>query len=260
MARRRLDAIPFAAAHALWQYYGLRRPSDMVLENLAMALGVLVKDARLTNCVARLARIGDGGVIRVSDEISHEGRRRFAIAHEIGHWRLHRSYSQIFACTSEDMVARYKKDPIEAEANSFASALLMPEFIFREIKDDERPSFVQIERLARDFNVSLTAAAVRWMEIADDYAAVVVSENGKIKWWRGTSQFEESLWINPRTSLSPLTLASKISSDDQRVQGPSEVEVAAWTDGSDDLTSDILIEESVRLGSYGQVLTLLWLT
>lgn len=231
----------------------------MVLEDLAMALGVLVKDGPLDSCVARLTRTGETGVIRVKEGLSPAGRRRFAISHELGHWRLHRQHSQVFACTSQDMVARYKESRVEAEANSFASALLMPEHLFRERQTDERPSFEQIERLADDFGVSLTATAVRWMEVTDDYAAAVISQNGKIRWWRGSNQFDDALWITTGTNLSSLTLASKVSAEDLRAYGPEEVDLAAWTNGSDDLTSDILIEESRRLGKFGQTLSLIWL-
>ncbi len=259
MAKRRSETIPFASAHSLWSHYGLRHPEELVLEDLAMALGVLVKDGPLDSCVARLTRTGETGVIRVKSGLAPAGKRRFAISHELGHWRLHRRYSQVFACTKQDMVARYKESRLEAEANSFASALLMPENLFRERQTDERPSFQQVDTLAEDFDVSLTAAAIRWMEITNDYAATVISQNGKIRWWRGSNQFEEALWITPGTKLSPLTLASKVSVNDPQVHGPEEVDLNAWTDGSDDLTSDVLIEESRSLGSYGHTLSLIWL-
>ena len=260
MAKRRPETIPFASADALWSHYGLQHPEQLVLEDLAMAMGVLVKDGRLDSCVARLTRTGETGVIRVKKGLTPLTKRRFAISHELGHWRLHRQHSQVFACTSQDMVARYKESRIEAEANSFASALLMPQSLFRERQVDERPTFEQVESLADDFGVSLTAAAVRWMEIADDYAAAIISQNGKIRWWRGSHQFEDALWIAAGSKLSPLTLASQLATDDPRVHGPEEIDLAAWTNGSDDLTSDVVIEESRILGRYGQALSLIWLT
>jgi len=49
-------------------------------------------------------------------------RRRFSIAHEIGHWNLHPQYND------GKVVFRTRKSPdrIEAEANAFAGAILMP--------------------------------------------------------------------------------------------------------------------------------------
>jgi Zn-dependent peptidase ImmA (M78 family) len=64
------------------------------------------------------------------------GRYRFSVAHEIGHWRLHRSYvakdpnqMSLFDVPSKPtVICRYsqKNEPIESQANFFASCLLMP--------------------------------------------------------------------------------------------------------------------------------------
>jgi hypothetical protein len=68
---------------------------------------------------------------------SMEGRYRFTVAHEIGHWCLHREY--IRTETIEDLFdqpisckptvvcrASRAKEPIEWQADTFASTLLMP--------------------------------------------------------------------------------------------------------------------------------------
>lgn len=73
-----------------------------------MALGVLILEGPLDSADARLIRRGAHGLIRVKQDIPESGRKRFAIAHELGHWLLHRNLSQVLACTSEDMVAKYK--------------------------------------------------------------------------------------------------------------------------------------------------------
>jgi hypothetical protein len=64
------------------------------------------------------------------------GRYRFSVAHEIGHWRLHRSYvakdpnqMSLFDVPSEPTVicrSSQKNEPVEWQANFFASCLLMP--------------------------------------------------------------------------------------------------------------------------------------
>src|SRR5262245_54831880 len=61
------------------------------------------------------------------------GRRRFTVAHELGHWHLHREAEDTHArfCRSVDVGGEspeLRQAPrIEAEANRFAAALLMPE-------------------------------------------------------------------------------------------------------------------------------------
>lgn len=65
-----------------------------------------------------------------------QGRYRFSVGHEIGHWRLHRSYvardpdqASLFDTSSEPTVicrSSQKTEPIEWQANYFSSCLLMP--------------------------------------------------------------------------------------------------------------------------------------
>ena len=88
--------------------FGFVGPEELVLEDMAFARGVLVIDATLDSADARLVRSGDRGIIRVSDAIPEAGRRRFAIAHELGHWEMHSKVTQLAVCTDDDMVANYK--------------------------------------------------------------------------------------------------------------------------------------------------------
>jgi IrrE N-terminal-like domain len=58
-------------------------------------------------------------------------RRRFTIAHELGHWRLHRGADERAVFCRSDSIApeaqtRGQLPPTEDEANAFAAALLMP--------------------------------------------------------------------------------------------------------------------------------------
>ena len=67
---------------------------------------------------------------------SMAGRYRFSVAHEIGHWRLHRSYvvkdtnqGSLFEGSPEPTVicrSSQAKEPIEWQADFFSSCLLMP--------------------------------------------------------------------------------------------------------------------------------------
>jgi Zn-dependent peptidase ImmA (M78 family) len=64
------------------------------------------------------------------------GRYRFSVAHEIGHWRLHRAYvakdanqASLFDGSPEPTVicrSSQAKEPVEWQADFFSSCLLMP--------------------------------------------------------------------------------------------------------------------------------------
>jgi Zn-dependent peptidase ImmA (M78 family) len=179
-------AIPTAEASRLWNLYGFESISDLVLEDLAMALGVVVLDDDLTSADAWLVRKGDSGIIRVSKQIAEAGRRRFAIAHELGHWSLHKSVTQLVSCTSADMLARYKASPPEIEANLFAAELLMPKRLFQPALTQSRPTAQFVNELASQFGTTRTSAAYRIADVTNDYFALVLSKDGVIKWWQAS--------------------------------------------------------------------------
>lgn len=95
-----------------------------------------------------------------------EGRRRFTIAHELGHWRLHAARGNqaraAIYCRPDDIaegaevLASDKR--IEAEANRFAAALLMPDGLVRREARDHKLS---VPLLAKRFGVSTVAMKLR---------------------------------------------------------------------------------------------------
>ena len=242
-----------------WKLYGLSSPDELVLEDIAFARGVMVTEGPLDEMEARLIRQGERGLIRVKAGLPETGRKRFAIAHELGHWQLHRDVSQLFACTAEDMVAAYKANPVEAEANYFAAGLLMPTSIFLENVRNREFSFRTLKDLAGLFDTSLTATAIRYVETSNDYVAIIASSGSCVRWWRGSIHFEEQFWVSPRSRLGRNTVADAVATagGPTRVVGPKEVDLEAWSERRSELGWDTFIEESMYLAGYDQVLTLL---
>lgn len=65
-----------------------------------------------------------------------ENRKTFTVAHELGHWLLHREKLDTnpdYAILYRQPLGKANKDPIEAEANFFAATLLVP----KELLDKE---------------------------------------------------------------------------------------------------------------------------
>ena len=157
------------------------------------------------------------------------------------------------------MVAKYKASAAEVEANFFAAELLMPGDLFIPRICHKRPSFQLISTLATEFGTSLTATAIRYAEVSDDYCAVVVSENGKVRWWRGSSRFEERFWIDAGSPLSAESVAGSIFNGGDAPTGPVEVESEAWVEIRNGYGHETLIEDAFILEVYGQVLSVLYL-
>lgn len=93
------------------------------------------------------------------------GRRNFTIAHELGHWHLHRGEgddAHTRFCRADDVggESRALRDAvrIEREANRFAAALLMPEAL---VRDQAKLLQLNVRLMAQRFGVSGLAMQVR---------------------------------------------------------------------------------------------------
>ena len=142
---------------------------------------VEVRGGGLKGAEARLIRMGDRGIVRVKDMMLDSGRSRFAISHELGHWLIH-TQSQGFTCSASDL-RDYKERPEEAEANIFASNLLMPTSFVQGFIASRDVSMKTASEMASDFNVSLTAASIRMMQFSKFDCVLVFSQERQVCWW-----------------------------------------------------------------------------
>lgn len=152
----------------------------------------LVKGANLADFDGALYKAPPGkrgwGIIYNSAIASH-GRINFTIAHEFGHYLLHRlKYPDGLECGQQDMVrwdGEYRQ--IEGQANAFAASLLMPLDDFRrQIDPRAMPTLDQIGDCAVRYGVSLVAATLRWLQYTERRSVLVVSRDGFVLWARSS--------------------------------------------------------------------------
>lgn len=122
-------------------------------------------------------------LIVYNSAVRSEGRKRFTIAHEFGHYILHRHDRDRFECGNDDIeTGGGNERDIESDADKFASTLLMPLDDFRKQVDGQPVSFDLLGHCADRYGVSLTAAALRWTEIAEKRAVLVASRDDHLLW------------------------------------------------------------------------------
>jgi hypothetical protein len=116
-----------ARYHALFIGADLPVPVEAIAEDL---LGLYVEEADNLECSGLLLPAERRVVLR-SDE--PPARRRFTLAHEVGHWvcQVREGHSAPIYCRAAD-VAPEADRTLEREANVFAAELLMPEPAVRE--------------------------------------------------------------------------------------------------------------------------------
>lgn len=115
-----------------------------------------------------------------NQRLGSAGRIRFTQAHELGHYVLHRLKRDQFQCSSDDMLSWEEKN-IESEADLFASYLLMPLNDFR-LQLTSDGDIEMLRHCAVRYGVSLTAAALKWIECTEDSALLILSRDGYMKW------------------------------------------------------------------------------
>jgi len=206
-----IDKIEGASLRLLGEYgqeYGVVErppiPVEEILEaHLELSLGFddLAKQLGLSDVLGATwvqdRRVLIDQSLDPTDNPTKEGRYRFTVAHEVGHWELHRhlfmenqDQTSLFGKREEpSVVCRTcsRKEPIEWQADTFAGFLLMPkDMVFQAwesqfgsrtpyvaeeemadlsakwgLAEDERPTVEIARELAREFNLSGQAMQIR---------------------------------------------------------------------------------------------------
>ncbi|MFN3297545.1 ImmA/IrrE family metallo-endopeptidase [Caldimonas sp.] len=113
-------------------------------------------------------------------------RERFTIAHEMGHFLLHRERQSQFQCDKSGVTSGQADGRnIEREANAFASQLLMPRDDLDKLLGDQGKVDLHIlSEIAREFHVSFEALCLRFVEITKQRAVLIRWDNGYLDYER----------------------------------------------------------------------------
>lgn len=149
-----------------------------------------------------------GWGIIYNNRIRSKGRINFTLAHEFGHYLLHRlAYPQGMRCGEQDVV-RWDSEygQVEHQANVFAANFLMPLDDFRrQIADRAKVDLDLIEHCRDRYGVSLIATILRWLSYTEKRAVLVVSRDGFILWARSSkSALKTGAFY--RTSAGPIEI------------------------------------------------------
>ena len=134
---------------------------------IARTLGLDVETLPLGSIDGLLKRDGDGAWYVIVSSLLPNDRQRFTVAHEIGHWLLHRGSREAFAHAGPQ-TGRY-----EREANTFAAELLMPHNAFLEAVWELN---ADVGQLARRFGTSREATLLRLKQFGFGQYAIEPTE------------------------------------------------------------------------------------
>ena len=206
---------------------GINDPADIDLEAIAWTQGARVRYRPLHGCEARIFGHGDHAIISINLRSSYT-RKRFSLAHELGHWHFHRG--KLLFCHSRDIGGMQGHSDPEKVANRFAADLLMPPFLFDPwIRTFPKLDFETVGAVAKAFNVSRTAAAIRIVERNHSPSILICHGKAGRKWFVSAPDLP-GRWF-PRADLDPESYAFDIlfgGKPDDRY--PHKIGADAWFD------------------------------
>lgn len=198
---------------------GFDEITDLPMDMLVAGLDAILIEEALSNCDGKIIFGNTKTVIKVNSNIQFAERKRFVVAHEIGHLLMHKNMQlpdDTFANFNiiSGMEKALKTGTQEVEANEFAGELLMPTSLF--IKEARGKKFTPllIKQLAQRFKTSLTATIFRYLQLDLYPICIVFIEKGKVKYWKRSDSFKPwPLDINRLPPPSDSVAAEYISKD-----------------------------------------------
>lgn len=199
-----------------------------------------------------------------AEQPRYPGRERFTLAHEFGHYLLHRKElpatddvadtptdGSVYRCLPLQMDRWTESEQRrEDEADTFACQLLMPFDDYRAQVAGKEISGALLTHITDRYSVSLTAAVRRWIEFTDTRAAMLVARDGFVLWGRASkAAYDSGIFVRsgmelPERSLAGMGRGGSLAVTDR----PTALPAGIWTfaRGSESVKELTVVSE--RLG------------
>lgn len=244
---------PGARADALVAELGITSPHELDIEAIAYDSNVDVVYEPMSGCEASLVGYRDRAIATINPS-GVRGRERFSVAHELGHWHLHRGRS--FQCRGDDQSTNLSSTKsLEKEADNFAAHLLLPTPIFRPVAVQlKTPTFKQLGDVATEFETSLVATALRLAGV-NTIPVIVACYNQNGKRWSFPAADIPNRWFLKR-ALDEESFAHDLLYSGKECASLRKQPAEVWFENSD---ADNYEVQEQCVNSGGTVLVLLYL-
>lgn len=193
----------------------------------------------------------ESSLILVDQNAGSQNRKRFTIAHLLGHFIIPWHIKSMFSCRKYGTSSLKTDDVMEMEANRFAAALLIPKLHLEKEIFEKRPTLEQLEALANEkYHVSLFALINVLIEYTGQKHALINTGSKIIE-----KTFQGSRPVVGE--LHPGSIAAELLSDPpaEKTSRGGYVPASCWfLDASQD---EKVYEDSMYNPEFGAVLTLL---
>jgi Zn-dependent peptidase ImmA (M78 family) len=220
-----------ANAVKLIKRFDFKSPSDIDFNKIAENDFVHLQEKNLENELGRIV-IDDGvAVITINNNIKSATRKRFTIAHEFGHFYNERGFQVkdrlSYSCNFDNIFGKYSRNGREKNANDFAAELLMHEEWFNDFTKNREVDNDLLKEIGEYFQVSLTAAAIRYAEIGSHPIATIFVRDSMVKWSVINTYFPYK-FIQPNSRVSELSYVSEFFDGNYYPKEGEEILMKAW--------------------------------
>lgn len=249
------DYTRYRTAKFLLDELGITEPEDICIAAIAQHCNATIIYKPLVGCAARLVGQGDRAIISV-DQDANQGRQRFSAAHELGHWLFHRlQVTSLVSCQEQVFWSEWgQQKSKENQANTYASDLLLPEFLFTPRVRNLEITFQVVKTLAELFQTSITATAIRLVQLGSFPAMIVCHSKQGRQWFVRGPDVPTVIWPLDKPGIH--SVAHDLLRGDDVPGGPVIIQADNWISHNSSRHHRIQ-EDAFRLRG-GEVLSLLW--
>lgn len=208
-------SLPKIKASDLLSELGVTDPKDLSnIEEICHSQGIELKYENLETSEGRIIFGKDKNTIIVKKNEKYPQRERFTIAHELGHFFLHKSLLGDKSCTTRDMFSwsTLGTRNLESEANEFAGEFLIPSQFIRPIAEDSPVTYELAGTISKQFGSSLTSSILRHLEVTKYASSVIFYSKDKVLYYRRSQPMIDMYLFPTIDKFSPYSEASKVYS------------------------------------------------
>lgn len=232
----------------------INRPLQYEIEDIVNYRGPFIRNRELPSAEGAIIFHGNEALILVDSNITLEEKKRFVLAHELGHYEIHRALAPYFKCNENDFQDWSSNKILETEANYFAAELLMPSEIFLNYSKYDRFGPEILRNISSSFGTSLLSTAIRYADIGNDPVAMFFIKNNQIKWYKAAN-FPYFVELGARNRIPTGTLTYEYIKKGSLEENQVEVDPRNWHIKIEEVNSLKFIETVLPFDHFGYILT-----
>ncbi|MGV3629878.1 MAG: ImmA/IrrE family metallo-endopeptidase [Bacteroidota bacterium] len=257
-----------ARARQLLDEIGFDEITTIPMDIFVSSLNATLIEEPIKNSDGTIVRGRSKTLIKVNSEIPYPEKKRFTIAHEVGHLLLHEQL-EVHNENSNTLnwfnnaEQQMKTGIQEWEANDFAAELLMPEQIFLAEAKGKVFGPELLKHLSERFQTSLTSTVFRCFELDIHPLLIISIHNGFVKYLRKS----DNLWGRvqniyklppPGDSVAQEYIDANYDFVYKRKDKKQEIVKSTWFELSDRDEDSRFYEYCIPTKSYKTIISVIW--